>query len=251
MNNLSLISLFTLSFWSFTSYGQLVRDHDVDESTINPWIEDSISKYSDRYIFQPNDGNFLILIVDDTNVTAQIHYPAHWTEGGYALESGIADSSEVDTHSEYVTLTGVKISEGKFYSDQYKAEFITFESDTIYQGIKVHDSWSIWAGYKYEIGVKRQENLMNIYKGEYPEASLTVLDSAYVTSLSKYELKIMRNEIYARYNYRFKEGGELAKYFSQQDWYTNSTGGYKSVQHMLTWIELRNIELIKRIEKIK
>jgi hypothetical protein len=251
MNKLRLISLFTLSFLTITCYGQLLRDHDVDESTVKPWIEDSISKYSDRYIFQPNDGNYLIIVVDDTNVSAQIHFPAHWTEGGYALELGIADSSEVETHSEYVTLSGVKISDGKFYSDQYKGEFVTFVSDTIYHGIKVYDSWSIWEGYKYEIGVKRQENLMKIYNGKYPEASLKILDSAYVASISKDELKIIRNEIYGRYNYRFKEGGELEKYFSQQQWYISSAARYSSVQHMLTWIELRNIELIKNIEKIK
>jgi hypothetical protein len=248
MNKLRLISLFSLSFLTITCFGQLLRDHDVDESTVKPWIEDSISNYSDRYIFQPNDGNYLIIVVDDTNVAAQIHFPAHWTEGGYALESGVADSSEVETHSEYVTLTGVKISEGKFYSDQYSGEFITFESDTIYCGIKVYDSWSIWPGYKYEIGVKREENLKIIYKGKCPEASLKTLDSTYVASFSKYDLKIMRNEIYARYNYRFKEDGELEKYFLLQEWYT---ARYASVQHMLTWIELKNIELIKRTEKNK
>ena len=251
MNKLILISLFTLSFFTNVCYGQLLRDHDVDESTVKPWIEDSISKYSDRYIFQPNDGNYLIIVVNDTNVSAQIHFPAHWTEGGYALELKIADSSEVETHSEYVTLTGVKISDGKFYSDQYRGEFITFISDTIYQGIKVYDSWSIWPGYKYEIGVKRQENLMNIYSGKYPEASLTILDSSYVLYLSKDELKLMRNEIYARYNYKFKNGGEMEKYFLQQEWYTTSAARYESVQHMLTWIELRNIELIKSVEEIK
>lgn len=250
MKNLSLI-LFVISFWSFTSYGQLVREHDVDESTVKPWIEDSISKYSDRYIFQPNDGNYLIIIVDDTNITAQIFYPNHWIDGGYALELGIADSLEVDTYSEYVTLTGVRISEGRFYSDQYRGEFITFKSDTIYHGIKVYDSWNIRPNYKYEIGVKCQENLMRVYKGKYPETSLKLLDSAYVISFSKYKLRIMRNEIYARYNYRFNDGGELTKYFSQQEWYSNSAARYKSVQHMLTWIELRNIELIKSIEKIK
>lgn len=261
MNKLRIILLVTIPFLTLSSYGQLVRDHNVDESTVKPWIEDTISKYSDRYIFQPNDGNYLIIIVDDTNVAAQIHYPSHWTEGGYALESGIADSSEVETHSEYVTLTGVKISDGKFYSDQYKGEFITYTSDTTsnigisgpgtYQGIKIFNSWSMWLGYKYEIGVKRQENLMSIYKGKYPEASLQILDSAYIVSLTKYELKIMRNEIYARYNYRFKEGGELEKYFSQQKWYANRCARYGSVEHMLTWIELRNIELIKNNEKLK
>ena len=78
---------------------------------------------------------------------------------------------------------------------------------------------------------------MEIYNGKYPEASLTILDSAFVSSLSKHELKIMRNEIFARYNYKFKEGGGLEKYFEQQKWYTSSAARYASVQHMLTWIE--------------
>jgi hypothetical protein len=92
---------------------------------------------------------------------------------------------------------------------------------------------------------------MDIYNGIYPEASLKILDSAYVSSLSKHELSIMRNEIFARYNYKFNAGGELEKYFEQQKWYTSSAARYASVQHMLTWIELRNIELIKRMEKLK
>jgi len=222
MNKLRFILLFTFSFIKLTCFGQLLRDRDVDESTVKPWIEDTISKYSDRYIFQPNDGNYLIIVVHDTNVSAQIHFPAHWTQGGYALELGIADSSEVDTHTEYVTLTDVRISGGKFYSDQYNGEFITFKSDTIYCGIKVYDSWSIWPGYRYEIGVKREENLMSVYKGKYPEASLRILDSAYVASFSKYDLEKMRNEIYARYNYRFNKGGEFEKHFSEQKWYSSS-----------------------------
>lgn len=96
MNILRIISLFTFLALTLNCYGQLVRDHDVDESTVKPWVENLISKYSDRYIFQPNDGNYLVIIVDDTNVSAQIHFPSHWTEGGYALESGVADSSEVE-----------------------------------------------------------------------------------------------------------------------------------------------------------
>jgi hypothetical protein len=251
MNNLRIIVLFIFSLLTLSSHAQLLRDDHVIETTVKPWIEDSITKYSDRYIFQPNDGNYLIIVVDDTNVSAQIHYPAHWAEGGYALESGTADSNEVDTHSEYVTLTSVNISEGKFYSDQYEGRFVTFESDTTYHGIMIYDSWNIWPEYRYEIGVKLEENLMSVYNGKYPEASLKILDSVYVTSFSKFDLKIMRNEIYARYNYSFKEGEELENHFSHEKWYSVSPSRYASVQHMLTWIELRNIELIKKIEKIK
>lgn len=187
------------------------------------------------------------IVVNDTNVSAQIYFPAFWTEAGYYLELGLADSSEFKFHSEYITLTGVKISDGKFISDQYKGEFITYKSDKTYKGIKIYNSWSIWPGYKYEIGLKRNENLLKEYKGKYPKASLRILDSAYVLSLSKKELSIMRNEIYARYSYKFVDK-ELATYFSKQNWYT---AHYKSVQPLLSWIELKNIELIKRIEEMK
>lgn len=241
MNPLNLIPLLSFFFTYFVCSGQLVRDQDVDESTVKPWIEDSIFNYSDKYIFQPNDGNYLIIVVDDTNVTAQVHFPAHWVNGGFGLELGLADSSEVDNLAEYITLTGVKIKDGKFYSDQYKGEFISFYWDSTYHGIKIYDSWSIWEGYAYEIGVKCQENLNEVFYGKYPEDSLTLLDSSDVASLTKAELLIMRNEIYARYSYRFKEGGDMDKYFSQQEWYI---GHYGSVEHMFTWLEVRNIALI-------
>ena len=238
--------LVVLFIYCHSLSGQLLRDNDVDETTVKAWIEKDLEQYEDRYIFQPNDGNFLIIIVDEENISAQIHIPSYWSDGGYALELGLADSSELKFHSEYIPLTNVTISNGKFYSDQYRGEFITFKLDTVYQGIKIYDSWSICPGYKYEIGVKRQEQLKNIYNGTYPEASLSILSSNYLSSFSKEELKIMRNEIYARYDYRFKENGEMDIHFSKLDWYS---ARYKPVVGMLTWIELKNIELIKSIEK--
>ena len=102
------------------------------------------------------------------------------------MELGIADSSEFKFHSEYIPLTGVKINEGKFYSDQYKGEFITFKSDTVYEGIKIYNSWSIWPGYNYEIGVKRHDNLDEIFLGEYIEASTTILDSLIIQRTSMF-----------------------------------------------------------------
>ena len=254
MKHLAHILIIIFISFSHFSYSQLLRDHEVDESTIKPWVESDIEKYEDRYIFQPNDGNYLIIIVDDTCISAQIHYPHHWTEAGFYMETSNIDSSEFRTHSEYVPLTGVEIKNGKFYSDQYIGEFITFQSDSIlYKGIKVLNSWNLdlWPEYKYEIGVKRSEKPSEFLKGKYTETSTTILDSTYLSSFSKKELQIMRNEIYARYQYRFKEGSEMSKYFSQQTWYVNRAARYKYVSHMFTWIELKNIELIKKIEELK
>ena len=64
--------------------------------------------------------------------------------------------------------------------------------------------------------------------------------------MSKYELKIMRNEIFARYGYKFIEGGTMDKYFSHKDWYR---GDYDNVDDFLTPIEKHNINLIQKCEK--
>ena len=56
----------------------------------------------------------------------------------------------------------------------------------------------------------------------------------------------MRNEIYARYNYKFREGGEMDRHFKKQDWYQDN---YENVEQWFTEFELKNIETIKRIEK--
>ena len=55
----------------------------------------------------------------------------------------------------------------------------------------------------------------------------------------------MRNEIFARYGYIFKEGGEMEKYFKSQDWYTPE---HKNVNDFLTEIEKENLKLIREVE---
>lgn len=78
----------------------------------------------------------------------------------------------------------------------------------------------------------------------YPQASDRMLSSDDVNNLSAWELKIMRNEIFARYGYIFKKE-ELRNYFMYEKWYTPR---YDNVDNMLTDLEKKNIELIKRYE---
>jgi hypothetical protein len=56
----------------------------------------------------------------------------------------------------------------------------------------------------------------------------------------------MRNEIFARYGYKFTPGSEMYNYFNQQDWYSAK---YDNVNDFLTDIEKENINLIKQAEK--
>jgi hypothetical protein len=80
--------------------------------------------------------------------------------------------------------------------------------------------------------------------GKYPEASSRNLTSEDLAGKSLWELKIMRNEIFARHGYKFKSE-EMKNYFNKQKWYEPK---YDDVISELTGIENANIKMIKQYE---
>lgn len=80
--------------------------------------------------------------------------------------------------------------------------------------------------------------------GQYPQASMRFLNNDDVSNLTQYTLRIMRNEIYARHGYIFKNA-EMKNYFSSQTWYKPL---YDDIRSMLSTIEIKNVELIKQYE---
>lgn len=81
--------------------------------------------------------------------------------------------------------------------------------------------------------------------GIYPEASNRLLQYADIKGLNNWDLKVMRNEIFARHGYIFKTA-EMIDYFSQQSWYEPI---YDNVDELLTVVERKNISFIKKYEK--
>lgn len=86
----------------------------------------------------------------------------------------------------------------------------------------------------------------NSLKGNYPQATNKVLTSSDISHLSKRELQIMRNEIFARYGYKFKSGGEMDRYFKNTNWYN---GRYNNVDNRLSEIEKKNVKFIQSYEQ--
>jgi hypothetical protein len=82
------------------------------------------------------------------------------------------------------------------------------------------------------------------FAGKYTEASERLLNEADLKGMSKNDLKIMRNEIFARYGYIFKTK-EMADYFKKQEFYI---GGMENVDAFLSEVEIKNVELIKKFE---
>ena len=81
--------------------------------------------------------------------------------------------------------------------------------------------------------------------GQYKESSQKLLTSDDVNNLYKDELRLMRNEIYARHGYSFKLR-DMRELFDNQDWYMPVA---TDVRKKLTPTELKNENLIKQYEK--
>ncbi len=95
-----------------------------------------------------------------------------------------------------------------------------------------------------QLVLEKRDFKYNPHTGKYPQSSLKLLKSDDVSNMSAAELRIMRNEMYARHGYSFKLK-DMQQYFDQQDWYmpvsTDVTGD-------LTKLEQKNEAMIKRYE---
>lgn len=80
--------------------------------------------------------------------------------------------------------------------------------------------------------------------GNWPEASQRLLTEEDVWNYNSEELRLMRNEIYARHGYSFKLK-DMRYYFEDQDWYMPVT---TDIRRELTTTEMANIELIYEYE---
>ena len=80
--------------------------------------------------------------------------------------------------------------------------------------------------------------------GIYPEGSQRYLSYDDVEYLGSRDLKIMRNEIFARHGYIFKTS-DMIQHFSQQSWYRPLNN---DVTAYLSKIEKENVDFIKMYE---
>lgn len=80
--------------------------------------------------------------------------------------------------------------------------------------------------------------------GRFPEGSTRFLNENDIYGKSAWDLRVMRNEIFARHGYIFKKT-ELRNYFMSQSWYSPR---YSDVSHFLSAIEKRNVIFLKSYE---
>lgn len=90
---------------------------------------------------------------------------------------------------------------------------------------------------------KTQENQRFSISGNFDFSEEYLTDNQLI-NLSKTELMLLRNEIFARHGYIFQRE-DLKGYFNQFDWYYPR---FNDVSHLLNEVELYNIEKIKQYE---
>jgi serine/threonine-protein kinase len=87
---------------------------------------------------------------------------------------------------------------------------------------------------------------VDLVPGRYPEASTRYLSESDLAYKNCFDLKIMRNEVYARHGYIFKTP-DMVDYFTRQSWYRPSATTV-DVINSFSPIEKRNVQLIKANE---
>lgn len=107
-----------------------------------------------------------------------------------------------------------------------------------------------WEPNDKQIGVRKFNLAARKFKydpkaGKYPQASTRKLTEKDVENLKNEELRIMRNEIYARHGYSFKLA-DMRDHFDKLDWYMPRA---MDVTNALTKTEKNNADLIRRYEK--
>lgn len=108
------------------------------------------------------------------------------------------------------------------------------------------DSHEIAGTEEIEYEIQTMEAYATVSKKVYSlNASTLALTVSDVENLGKTDLIILRNTIYARHGYSFKDES-LRHFFDAQEWYMPM---YADIRDVITSLEKENIELLLRYEK--
>lgn len=230
-----IILVYIFIFAISSSQAQIIGSEEIDPSIVRPWQSRSSNEYQGVYHFGDSEvESTLLIIVSGDRAFAQIR-SGKFTDDGRWLP-------------EYENLAEVRIDGNRFFSTKSNGEFVSVrEGGSTFTGLKIQKPWSpIPEPGQWEIGVMQPVAFIDNFAGKYPQASAKLLTAADLAKMAAQELRIMRNEIFARYGYRFKAGGEMDRYFSEQPWYQKQ---FDNVDAFLTGVEKANVSLIQSLEK--
>ncbi len=204
-----------------------VQNYDVNPSTIKKVADSKIHDYEGSYHFGDSEGESqLEIIYSNAKLFARTDY-AEWENNTWAAKSD---------------RLAIKYLNGKVKINKTYYE-LSFSDKA--KGLTSHYYKNIDDKTQHYIQFNPNRKIEKP-QGKYPEASFVKLAADDLSHFSKPDLKIMRNEVFARNGHTFKQGGELDYYFSQKEWY-KPKGKIKNSN--LNDVEKYNVALILELEK--
>ena len=186
-NPTGIFLLFLMTFISTQAFGQWIASEEIDKTKVQKWLPKLTIEYQGVYRFGDSESESdLVLIFSQDKVIGQIK-SGSWSADG---KSWILN---------YENLQNIKIEGNKFTSDKASGEFVIYNNgDENLKGLKIINPWSgIPEDGQWEIGLRKRD-VIDYLDGNFPQASFRLLDNDELTRLSKSDLKLMRNEIFAQ-----------------------------------------------------
>ncbi len=158
----------------------------------------------------------------------------------------------------FVKLTILEATSGEAYEDTCISEIDVFTYDSVLWSLPVPYSMIDETGMiglnagKEKKAAKELEwwskGVVHVYNDYIlVDSSVRLYTANELKGLSKEDLRIARNEIYARHGRRFASA-DLQKYFDEKPWYKGTIDASKFDDSVLSKIELDNIKLIESVE---
>ncbi len=216
----------------YLALGQIINAGEkIDGSKVKPWNPKKTRDYQAEYQFgSPASGSTFVLVVSNDSCFAQIKSAKVINKGKEPVWN-------------YENLKNVKIKGDKFYSNKTNGEFTRFRNK---KGLVIYKPWQgTFKKGESEIGFVKSK-LKKHFPGKYSYASRRELTQNELINMKLADLRIMRNEIYARYGLIFKSRGDLDTFFRAKRWYQPQ---HTDVSSFLTGLEKLNIDMIQMVEE--
>lgn len=241
---------------SITTSGRSLSGSSIERRTIDGkdvlLIKSSKGQITD--VLLPMNGDFYKTLIDQQNQQLDGVYHKDGSEISFNGNGGISFGTARD---KWETYSYVKIYDmpSNILSVFLDKTHISFDFDQQYikldevkpkPGVDWDDDPEVETVHSTKL--KKKSGLRYKGNGIWPITSVEILTSGYLSSYNVETLRLMRNDIYARYGYKFKNK-ELNKIFKEQSWYLPSTSDASSLK--FNEIERINIALIQNMEKIK
>lgn len=207
------------------------------------------AEYKNNYVKLSREEKVVLIKQSQNNVTVDLTLQGQYI----TVQTNAPGATLYVNQKPVIALTGEEITWGPIATDGSAAIYLERNGENGRETTKVETVTALSA-YNLPFQKKSVEKTViynvtppttgYVYNGFiFPDSDIRKLTSADLTYLSKEQLKIARNEIYARHGHMFQTK-DMQAYFSKQSWYRENpyfTG-------TLTDIEVYNVELIKSRE---